>query len=120
LFNQQSKLLAYICRLIEIDLLLKFEFDIEIENGGLRLIRVRDDGRGIHKDDLSLSLSRHATSKIHQFEDLDAIETLGFRGEALASVSTVSRLTFLRSSNVAAIGKNIERLGFTFDFIICS
>jgi DNA mismatch repair protein MutL len=73
--------------------------DVEIDNGGLRLMRVRDDGRGIHKDDLALSLSRHATSKIHSLEDLDGIETLGFRGEALASIASVSRLTL--SSAVA-------------------
>ncbi|VVC75035.1 DNA mismatch repair protein MutL [Aquicella siphonis] len=66
--------------------------DIEIEQGGASLIRVRDNGSGIHHEDLPLALSRHATSKIHRSEDLARIMTLGFRGEALASVGSVSRL----------------------------
>lgn len=68
------------------------QIDIDIEQGGVRLIRVRDNGSGIHHDDLPLALSRHATSKINATEDLAQIMTLGFRGEALASVSSVSRL----------------------------
>ncbi|QIR07068.1 DNA mismatch repair endonuclease MutL [Salinivibrio costicola] len=67
--------------------------DIDIEKGGSKLIRVRDNGSGISKADLQLALSRHATSKIHTLDDLEAIMSLGFRGEALASISSVSRLT---------------------------
>ena len=73
--------------------------DIDIEAGGTRLIRIRDDGRGIAGRDLSLALVRHATSKISSIEDLEAVGSLGFRGEALASIASVSRLTL--TSNTA-------------------
>src|SRR3990167_4930590 len=68
------------------------QIDIDIEQGGARLIRVRDNGSGIHEEDLPLALSRHATSKILNADDLAQIMTLGFRGEALACVGSVSRL----------------------------
>ncbi|TYL47637.1 DNA mismatch repair endonuclease MutL [Marinomonas sp. IMCC 4694] len=68
------------------------QLDIEVEQGGVRRIKIRDNGTGIMKDDLALSLSRHATSKIITLDDLEAVRTLGFRGEALASISSVSRL----------------------------
>lgn len=66
--------------------------DIEIERGGAKLIRIHDNGSGIAKEDLTLALERHATSKIATLEDLAAIMSMGFRGEALASISSVSRL----------------------------
>lgn len=68
------------------------QIDIEIEKGGSQLIKIRDNGCGIAKQDLVLALARHATSKINSLEDLEAILSLGFRGEALASISSVSRL----------------------------
>ncbi|QOV64492.1 DNA mismatch repair endonuclease MutL [Kosakonia pseudosacchari] len=67
--------------------------DIDIERGGAKLIRIRDNGVGIKKEELALALARHATSKIASLDDLEAIISLGFRGEALASISSVSRLT---------------------------
>ncbi len=72
--------------------------DVDVEQGGVKLMRVRDNGSGIDKQDLALALSRHATSKITSLDDLEAVQSLGFRGEALASVSSVSRLTL--TSNV--------------------
>jgi DNA mismatch repair protein MutL len=66
---------------------------IEIEQGGIGLIRIRDDGKGIIKEDLSLAVSRHATSKITSLADLEKVRTMGFRGEALPSIASISRLT---------------------------
>lgn len=66
--------------------------DIDIERGGAKLIRIRDNGSGIKHEELALALARHATSKIASLDDLEAIVSLGFRGEALASISSVSRL----------------------------
>jgi DNA mismatch repair protein MutL len=65
---------------------------IDVEQSGRRLIRVRDDGCGIHREDLALALDRHATSKLHEDHDLISIDSLGFRGEALPSIGAVSRL----------------------------
>ena len=79
--------------------------EIEIEQGGLRLIRVRDNGSGIHQDDIPLAIHRHATSKIHRPEQLSQIHTLGFRGEALASIGSVSRLSLTSARHQEAAWK---------------
>ena len=68
---------------------------VEIKNGGTTFMRVTDDGCGIQKDDVKVAFLRHATSKVKDENDLDSISTLGFRGEALASISAVSRLQLI-------------------------
>src|SRR5258706_1369285 len=66
------------------------QIDIDLAGGGIRRIRVADNGAGIERDDLRLAVERHATSKLATADDLEAIATLGFRGEALASMAAVS------------------------------
>ncbi len=77
---------------------------VEIKNGGTTFMRVADDGCGIQKDDVKLAFLRHATSKVKLEQDLDGISTLGFRGEALASISSVSRLQLITRNENEEIG----------------
>lgn len=89
--------------------------DIDIEQGGVKLIRVRDDGFGIGEADLPLALSRHATSKIESLDDLEAVASLGFRGEALASISSVSRLALTSRTEEQEAASRVEVEGRDMD-----
>ena len=82
--------------------------DIEVQAGGTRLIRIRDDGIGIAKDELPLALARHATSKISSLEGLERVSTLGFRGEALPSIGSVAQLTLTSRAQGEDSGWSIE------------
>jgi len=82
--------------------------DIEVEGGGAELCRVRDDGTGIAADELALALARHATSKIGRIEDLESVRTLGFRGEALPSIASVSRTTVVSRTADAQVASAVS------------
>lgn len=90
------------------------EIRVEIRGGGLRMIRVADDGYGIPEDELERACERHTTSKISSVEDLGRLHTLGFRGEALASIAAVSELTLVsRASETEAAGEERAALAVT-------
>src|SRR5689334_19095137 len=80
---------------------------IDVESGGRRLLKITDDGEGMTRDDAILAFERHATSKISKAEDLAAIGTLGFRGEALASIASVARVELITSTEDASAGTRV-------------
>jgi len=82
--------------------------DIDLEEGGVRLIRVRDDGGGMAAHDLPLAIARHATSKIASLDDLESVATLGFRGEALPSIASVSRFVLMSRHNGSEHGAALQ------------
>ena len=82
--------------------------DIDLEEGGIRLIRIRDDGFGLAEEDIELAVSRHATSKIASLDDLEQVATLGFRGEALPSIASVSRFAISSKTAAAERGARLE------------
>jgi len=85
--------------------------DIDLAQGGIKRIRVADNGHGIAADELPLALARHATSKIRSLDDLERVASLGFRGEALASLAAVSRLSIATRQSIAAHGSRLEAVG---------
>src|SRR5512143_2442763 len=84
---------------------------VEIEHGGRRLIRIADDGTGIPADEVELAFARHATSKLRSVSDLDHIRTLGFRGEALASIASVSHVTLVTATRGEQMGTRLRLEG---------
>src|SRR6201997_5046375 len=93
------------------------KIDILIRRGGISLMRVIDGGSGMDRDDALLSLERHATSKIRSVSDLEAIGTLGFRGEALPSIASVSRFRLTSREPNAAAGTEIVVNGGKIDLV---
>ncbi|WP_299580696.1 DNA mismatch repair endonuclease MutL [uncultured Microbulbifer sp.] len=85
--------------------------EVDIDNGGIKRMKVHDNGKGIEREDLPMALARHATSKIHALEDLEAVATLGFRGEALASISSVARLSLTSSRDESGKGWQVSAEG---------
>ena len=79
----------------------------DIKNGGISYIRIADDGKGIQKEDLELSFERHATSKIRKAEDLNEVKSMGFRGEALASIAAIAKVEMISKTEESDTGNKI-------------
>ncbi len=92
------------------------QIDIDIAMGGIRVIKIRDNGCGIHKEDLALALSRHATSKITNLQDLEQVSSMGFRGEALPSISSVAKLTLISRTEGAECAWKVSADGSEENF----
>ena len=94
---------------------------IEIKNGGKTFIKITDNGCGIARDDMAISIERHSTSKIRQVEDLENIYTMGFRGEALASISSISMLTIISKTEKDIVGnKMVSKAGEILEIEQCA
>ena len=83
------------------------KISIEIKNGGISYIRITDNGKGIAKDDLEMAFERHATSKIRSAEDLNGVKSMGFRGEALASIAAIANVEMISKTEGAESGNRI-------------
>lgn len=91
---------------------------VELENGGKKSIRITDNGEGMDRDDAALAFERYATSKIHEFEDIYDIRSFGFRGEALPSIASISKLEMLTKKKESISGTRISLEGGKFKEII--
>ena len=89
------------------------QVQVDIRNGGIRYIRVTDNGCGMERDDVEMAFERHATSKLRKIDDLDEIRSMGFRGEALASIASVSRMDMITRTPVDAEGTKVKMEGGT-------
>ena len=91
--------------------------NVEIKNGGISYIRISDNGKGIQKDDMEIAFERHATSKIRQASDLDVVKSMGFRGEALASIAAIAHVEMISKTDEQDIGnKIVVEAGKTLEF----